>query len=171
MSEKTLLSYSHAFLVAADRHATAAKAADIDGQVDGMMCVIALQSAVAGAMKLLGENHPAVQACLAQTRDLKDVRDMLTHFDEYAVGAGRLQRPAAGTDGPFGWMPMWNSNETILILARRRGEKEATHYEVPIHEALVAVESAVAAAASSLGVEASPLVQRLTATIGQDDRR
>ena len=171
MSEKTLLSYSHAFLVAADRHATAAKAAGIDGQVDGMMCVIALQNSVAGATKLLGEHHPAVEACLAQTRDLKNVRDMLTHFDEYALGAGRLQKPAVGTDGPFGWMPMWNSNETILILARRRGETEATQYEVPIHEALSAVASVVAAAVNSSGVEASPLLQRLTGGADQEDRQ
>jgi hypothetical protein len=137
--------------------------ANIDGQGDGMMCVIALQNAVAGATRLLGENHSAVKACLVQARDLKDVRDMLTHFDDYALGTGRLQRPTSGTDGPFGWMPMWNSDETILILTRRRGETEATHYEVPIHRALRAVANVVAAAASTLGVEPSPLLQRLTA--------
>jgi hypothetical protein len=68
-------------------------------------------------------------------------------------------------------MPMWNSNETILILARRRGEEEATHYEVPIHKALAAVAILVAAAASSLGVEASPLLQRLTGAPGQGTRQ
>jgi len=168
MSDKILLSYSHAFLVAADQHATAAKAANIDGQVDGMMCVIAAQNAVAGATRLLGEHHPAVEVCLKQVPDLKAVRDMFTHFDEYALGTGRLQKPAPGTDGPFGWWPMWNSNETILILARRRGEEEATHYQVPIHTALVAAAGVVAAAASSLGLEPSPLLQRLTGNEDQD---
>ena len=166
MSEKALMSYSHAFLLAADRHATAAKMASVDGQVDGMMCVIALQNAFAGATKLLGADHPAVKDCLVQARDLKDLRDMLTHFDDYALGTGRLQKPTSGTDGPFGWMPMWNSNETIAILTRRRGEKEATYYEVSIHEALRAVGGVVAAAASSLGLEPSPLRQRLTAADG-----
>lgn len=84
MSKRRLLSYSHAFLVAANEHAAAARGRGVDGEVDGMMCVIALQNAVVGATKLLG-NHPAGEEFLTRTQDLKNVRDdMVTHFDDYA---------------------------------------------------------------------------------------
>lgn len=164
MSKRTLLGYSHAFLVAADEHAAAAKEKGVGGEVDGMMCAIALQNAVVGATKLLGKHHPAVKECLARTRDLKKVRDMVSHFDDYALGTGKLQKSLNGSDGPFGWMPMWNSPENILILTRRKGEEMATHYEVAIHDALKAVAVLVGTAAESLNVEPSALWKRLTAT-------
>ncbi len=163
MSKRTLLSYSHAFLVAANEHAAAAKEKGVDGEVDGMMCAIALQNAVVGATKLLGKNHPAVEECLTRTQDLKNVRDMVTHFDDYALGTGKLQQSVDGSDGSFGWMPMWNSPETILILTRRKGEHVATHYEVAIHDVLRAVAVLVRTAADSLNVEPSTLLERLTA--------
>jgi hypothetical protein len=165
VSKRTLLSYSHAFLIAADEHAAAAKKKGLDGEVDGMMCAIALQNAVVGATRLLGKNHAAVEKCLAETRDLKNVRDMLTHFDDYALGTGNLQRSLDGSDGAFGWMPMWNSPETILILTRRKGEEMATQYEVAIHDALKAVAVLVGVAAASLNVGPSALVERLTTTV------
>lgn len=165
MSKRTLMGYSHAFLEAAEAHASLAKEKGIDGEVDGMMSVIALQNAVVGATKILGQDHPAVRICRDQVRDLKNVRDMITHFDAYAMGAGNLQKSLDGADGPFGWMPMWNTPETILILTRRRGEREATHYEVPIHQAVRSVAVLVAAAADSLHLRPSPLPERL---IGAD---
>ena len=165
MSKKTLLGYSHAFLVAADGHAAAAREKGVDGEVDGMMCAIALQNAVVGATKLLGKDHPAVKECLAKTPDLKNVRDMVTHFDDYALGTGNLQKSLDGSAGPFGWMPIWTSPETILVLTRRKGEEMATHYEVAIHDALRAVAVLVSAAAASLKVPSSALVERLTAAV------
>lgn len=163
VSRKMMLGYAHAFLVAADAHAARAKEAGVDGEVEGMMCIIALQNAVAGASRILGKGDQAVQKCLHDVRDLKDVRDMLTHFDEYTSGTGKLQKSPEGTDGPFGWMPMWNSDETMLILTRRRGEEQASHYEVPIHKALRSVAALVAAAADSMNVKHTPLLERLTA--------
>ncbi|QDO88563.1 hypothetical protein FNH13_09615 [Ornithinimicrobium ciconiae] len=162
MSKQILLGYSHAFLSAADAHAAAATEKGVDGEVDGMMCVIALQNSAAGATKVLGKGTKAVQAFNKKASALSDVRDMLTHFDAYAVGEGRLQKPLGEEDGPFGWMPMWNSPETILILCRRRGEEIPTRYEVTIQPTLVAVAELVSAAAVALGVERSPLVKRLT---------
>lgn len=164
MSEKKLMGYSHAFLVAADAHAAAAKEKGLDGEVDGMMCVIALQNAVAGAMKILGKDNASVKACLDEAKDLRNVRDMLTHFDDYAMGTGHLQKSLDGVDGSFGWVPLWNSPETILILTRRRGEEEVTHYEVSIHKALKSVAVLVAAAADSLNMKPSSLLEKLTRT-------
>jgi hypothetical protein len=125
------------------------------------MCVIALQNAVVGATKIVGTDHAAVKACLDEVTDLKNVRDMLTHFDGYAIGAGNLQKSVSGSDGPFGWMPMWNSPETIVILTRRKGDAEATYYEVPIGDALRSVALLVAAAAASLKWKPSALLEKL----------
>jgi hypothetical protein len=119
---------------------------------------------VAGATKILGKDHEAVKSALHGARDLKNVRDMLTHFDACAMGTGNLQKPLEGADGPFGWLPMWHSDETISILTRRRGEEEATHYGVPIHKALRSVGVLVLAAATSLSMKPSPLFERLTST-------
>jgi hypothetical protein len=162
VSKSTLVGYSHAFLVAADAHATAAKAAGVNGEVDGMMCVIALQNAVAGAIKVLGKGDPAVKAYFAQSQDLKEVRDMFTHFDEYALGKGKLQKSLDGTTGPFGWMPMWNTDETFLILNRRKGETLPTEHKVNIHSALKSVAVLVAAAAARMNKTPSALLIKLT---------
>lgn len=123
-----------------------------------------MQNAVAGATKILGKNHAAVKQALDEVKDVKDVRDMLTHFDAYTTGTGKLQKSLDDSDGPFAWWPMWNSGETILILTRRRGEEEATHYEVSIHKAPRSVAVLVLAAATSLSIEPSPLLERLTNT-------
>ncbi len=162
MSKQILLGYSHAFLSAADAHAAAAAEKGVDGEVDGMMCVIALQNSATGAVKVLGKGANAVQMFSKKASALSDVRDMPTHFDAYAVGEGKLQKPLGEEDGPFGWMPMWNSPETILILSRRRGEENPTSYEVTIQPTLVAVAELVSAAAVAMGVEPSPPVKKLT---------
>ena len=60
MIMKMLMSYLRAFLVTADAQATAAKQKELDGEADGMMCGIALQDAAAGAPKILGAHHAAV---------------------------------------------------------------------------------------------------------------
>jgi len=75
-----------------------------------------------GARKVLGKGHVAVLAFHQQVPGLKDVRDMLTHFDDYAIGKGDLQKSTDGKKGPFGWMPMWNPDETVAILNRAKGE-------------------------------------------------
>lgn len=162
--KKQFLSYAHAFLVAADSHATAAQEKGIDGEVDGMMCVIALQNSVVGAIKVVGKGHVAALKFFDDVPDLKNVRDMLTHFDDYVIGKGDLQKSSDGRKAPFGWMPMWHSNETLAILNRARGEEVPTLYEVPIHAALTSTADLVAAAAKFLGVEPSPLLKRLTET-------
>lgn len=159
--DKTLLGYAHAWLVAGDQQATKAKENGIDGEVAGMMCVIALQNAVVGAARVLGNDHPAVEACLAEVGDLKDVRDMFTHFDAYVTGTGNLQKGEPGAEG-FGWMPMWSSPEVITILNRPKGEELPTTYVVSIHRALKAVAVLVLAAAESLGITPSALLAKLT---------
>lgn len=189
MSKKEqFLSYAHAFLMAADGHATAAKEKGVDGEVDGMMCIIALQNSAVGAIRTLGKGHHAVQKYMLVAGDLKNVRDMLVHFDAYATGQGKLQEKAKvkvppptllqrvtrllrlsipspepdSEPGIFGWLPLWNSDETMMILNRRKGEEIPTTFEVPIHDALGHVAVLVAAAAKSIGKKPSPLLLKLT---------
>jgi hypothetical protein len=52
--------------VIADEHASTAEAKGVNGEVDGMMCAIALQNAAVVSTSLLGKDHPAVAECLAQ---------------------------------------------------------------------------------------------------------
>ena len=158
-----LPSYTHDFLTVAEQHVAAAQAKGVDGEVDAMIAIIALQNAVVGATKILGRGHPAVKGCLSESPDLKDVRDMLTHFDEYAVGGGRLQAPEGGGDGAFGWLPMWNAPGTLSILNRRRGDELPTEYRVTVADALRSVAALVGAADASLGLPRSSVVARLAA--------
>ncbi len=90
------------------------------------------------------------------------MRVMFTHFDEYALGKGRLQKSPDGSTGSFGWMPMWNTDETFLILNRRKGEDLPTEYEVNIHSALKSVAALVAAAVEKLNKTPSALLVKLT---------
>lgn len=190
--KKLFFSYAHAFLVAADGQVTEAKSKGIDGEVAGMMSIIAMQNVAVGAIKVVGRGHVAALKFFLEVPDLKDVRDMFTHFDAYAIGKGALQKleevtdaslsgaelgevepdttltkndePAAEESKPlaWGWMTMWNSDETIRILVRRKGEEEATIYEVSIHKALKAVAVLLTAAADFLEHEPSELMKKLT---------
>lgn len=169
MSRLSLVGHAHAFLGAAEEHVAAAERKDVDGVVDGMMAVIAMQNAVVGASKVLGAQDPSVLTCLSAVPDLKSVRDMITHFDDYASGAGRLQRSSEGSGGPFGWQPFWNSPATLLILVRKRGEQLPTEYSVELRGALLTVAALVRAAVVSIALGTSPLLERLAPAAGGEE--
>ena len=164
--ERTLLGYAHAWLVAADGQATAAKEQGVDGEVAGMMCIVALQNSVVGAARVLGNDDVAVTECLTQVKDLKNVRDMLTHFDEYIAGSGRLQKGEKGAEGTVGWWSMWSSPEVMTLMNRAKGDEVPTEYTVWIHDALTAVAHLVATAAKQFDVPPSPLLEKLTGQEG-----
>ena len=183
--KKQLLGYAHAFVVAAEATPLPQGRRGVDGQVDAMMCVIALQNSVVGqAGARQGPRRCA--GFHSQVPDLKGVRDMLTHFYDYAIGRGWLQKvqvaevvekpgesePMAATEAGteaestkkfWGWMPMWNPDETVAILKRPKGEDLPTLYEVPIHKALKRLQL-VLAAALFLEMEPTPLVKALTSS-------
>lgn len=163
MEKKTLVGYAHAFLCAANEHAQAARDKGVDGSVDGMMCIIAVQNAASAASKVLGYGHIAVRAHLDANPDLKSVRDMLTHVDDYALGTGRLQKPAAvDNDQDFAWIPMWNSPETLLIRVRRQGENEGKDYRVRTRDAVISTAHLVATAVEHVHGTRSTLLDQLT---------
>jgi hypothetical protein len=141
----------------------------------------------------VGKGHVAALKFAQEFPDWKHVRDMLTHFDAYAIGEGNLQKKLEETAGAlpanaepievepkttpkknggsvaeqpkpiaWGWMPMWDSGETIRILVRRKGEAEATFYEVSLHKALKAVAVLLSAAAALLEHESSELMKKLS---------
>lgn len=68
-------------------------------QSDGPLFALALANLERAAPALLTEAHPAVLAYRGAFPQAKKVRDMLSHFDEYAAGKGRLQR--SGTVAGF----------------------------------------------------------------------
>jgi hypothetical protein len=170
VSERTLVGHAHAFLGVAEEHVAAAQDKTIDGAVDGMMAVIALQNAVVGAAKVLGKEHPQVVKCLSTVADLKNMRDMFMHFDDYALGTGRMQRSNAGAEGSFGWQAFWNSPATLVILVRGRGELMPTQCSIELDHALLAVAALVRAAVESIHIVASPLLERLASAGGAPDQ-
>ena len=80
-----------------------------------MMCIIALQNSASGAIKLLGKDDPDVKAYLPKSQSLKHVRDISHPLRRVRPRRGKAQKSLDGTTGPFGWMPMWNADETFLI--------------------------------------------------------
>ena len=68
-----------------------------DAQVDGMLFVVALDSAEVAAVALLGKGHPAIAAFRAAVPHLRDMRDLLMHFDAYVQERGHLQKSGVVT--------------------------------------------------------------------------
>ncbi|GAA2040663.1 hypothetical protein GCM10009740_37010 [Terrabacter terrae] len=54
-----------------------------------------MRNAYRGAERLLGSDHPEVVRFMDAVPHVKDLRDMLQHFEEYIDGKGRLQRSGA----------------------------------------------------------------------------
>jgi hypothetical protein len=48
------------------------------------------------AYRILGPTHQAILAFEAAAPDLKNLRDMIEHFDAYLVGEGNLQETTSG---------------------------------------------------------------------------
>lgn len=127
------------------------------------MCIIAMQNAVAGATNILGKNHEAVRVFHEKGKYLKDARDMLTHFEDYALDEGKLQKSPDAGDRYGPWFTEWGSGETLTVWLNRSGSGEkSTPYPVPIHETLRSVATLVAAALESVGKQRSELIERLT---------
>lgn len=62
------------------------------GQIDGMLFALALAEIDTAASALLTEEHHAVMQFRKAVPGFRDIRDMLTHFDDYVAGRGRLQK-------------------------------------------------------------------------------
>lgn len=69
-----------------------------DAQVDGMLFVVALDSAEVAAIAILGKDHPAIAEFRAALPYLDEMRDILLHFDDYVRGQGRLQKSGRVSD-------------------------------------------------------------------------
>jgi hypothetical protein len=85
----------HVWWTAAIRQAERIKDASFDEmQPDVFLFVQALNNLVRGATRILGANHDAVQTFNSAHPGLKDLRNMVEHFDEYAAGDGRRSLPS-----------------------------------------------------------------------------
>jgi hypothetical protein len=75
-----------------------------DAQVDVMLFADALRNVLRGAERVLDKKHAAVVAFLEAVPDVRHVRDMFEHFDEYVEGVGHRQKD--GSVEPGDWIPL-----------------------------------------------------------------
>ena len=69
-----------------------------DAQIDGMLFVVALDSAEVAAVAILGKDHPAIAKFRAALPHLGEMRDILLHFNDYVRGQGHLQKSGRVSD-------------------------------------------------------------------------
>jgi hypothetical protein len=86
-------SWVQVWWVAAKRQADRIENATFDDmQPDILLFIQALNNLARGARRVLGPEHPDMQRFEKALPGLKDLRDMLEHFDEYVEGEGWRQR-------------------------------------------------------------------------------
>lgn len=171
-----MLTWAANWLDAAARASRAAEQSGQEGMAHGVLAVIALHNASVAIRKQLGSNHPACVRVGNTSPDLKDARDMLSHFDEYAFGDGRLQGPAkkqlsgqATDEGNRGrqvpWVAMWSGSSgsegshavlTLLTHTDDSGTARSVVVDIPVTVKVLA--DALDAAATDAGVATPPWV-------------
>ena len=57
-----------------------------------LLFVDSMRNVIRGAERLLGRDHPALRDFRAAVPDAVNVRDVVGHFDAYALGKGALQK-------------------------------------------------------------------------------
>ena len=106
-----LVSWTYQWLDAVDRQAQRVQSAPNNGmgQVEILLFVVALRNVLRGSEAILGRRHSAVCAFHRSVPAAKDIRDMLDHFDEYVLGAGRLQKGGPPSD----WLVYYSSEHEV----------------------------------------------------------
>ena len=150
---------------AARKAAAGALEDELDGESQGHLAIIALHNASVAVERCLGRNHEAVTKLHASCPDLKNARDMLTHFEDYVVGNGNLQKEAkqeirraaseqGDTLGRVPWLALWSGSEehqSLTILTHSDASGTPTAYTVDVQQTMRAVAIAVATAAAEAG--------------------
>lgn len=159
MSNDRLTTWGLQWVDAARDACAAALVGELGGQSQGYLAVIALHNARTAVVAVLGEQHEAVALLDGRVADLKQCRDMLSHFEEYVSGSGRLQAKASGVEAP--WLPMWsgsgNSNEVAFHTEVGNPPTPRTYF-VNLQDALTAISRALVTAINETkGEGASPL--------------
>lgn len=153
--------WAHDWLVTAERQSDRARDGDDpDAQGEAALCILALHNAATGARLVLGRGATAVQE-FEQQSALKDIRDMLSHFDEYLAGQGNLQweGPEDTADYKSPWMVMMAGEPTRIVIMTRTAATggEQTMFDVELASTLREVARLVAAALREAGIKAKSL--------------
>lgn len=107
-----------------------------DAQVDGMLFVVALDSAEVAAVAILGKDHPAIAEFRAALPHLGEMRDILLHFDDYVRGRGRLQK--SGRVSAFrAFFSRDDETLTLHVCDRTLRVQDAFEAAVALHSATI----------------------------------
>lgn len=148
--------WSHMWLAAAERQADRAeqRGSDPDAQSEAMLFVLALHNAGLGAQAVLEESHEMI-ANFREESSLTQIRDMLSHYDEYVAGDGRLQRrkPRLKNTYKAPWLVAVGGDETTLVILTRTGpDRQQTSYHLNVRSTLRSVADLVSAALRHAGI-------------------
>jgi hypothetical protein len=64
----------------------------VSAQPDAMLFAVAIGGLLQNAEMELGKGHRAIQVFKEQVPNSKDIRDIVSHLDNYSQGTGRLQK-------------------------------------------------------------------------------
>jgi hypothetical protein len=121
-------------------------------EVDAFHFVIALAGLERAGRAVLGEDHRSMQIFHAMVPDARAIRDVVSHFDEYVVGTGRLQK--SGRVGHPLAVGFIRHGENLLILVGG--------LELPVKTAHVAARQLVQAADAHYDAEKREAGERRT---------
>lgn len=145
MTQQQLASWGLGWVSAAKEVADAALASEVDGQTQGQLAVLAMHNARTALTELLGADHVAIVRIDQVAPDLKQCRDMLSHFEDYVVGSGRLQSKSA-TGERVPWWVMWgggNDCQELAFVTKTGNPAQTTTYWVNIQDTLHAIAAAL----------------------------
>jgi hypothetical protein len=119
------------------------------------------------AYRILGPTHQAILAFEAAAPDLKNLRDMIEHFDAHLVEEGNLQETTSGLRAPFMVMSTGDGqSHQIVVLTHVRREQRS--YVVDSLPSLKAAAGLVRTALDTAGItEVSEAVEGC----GADEQR
>lgn len=134
-----------------------------DRETEMLLFIDALRNATRGAERVLGAEHPDYQAFERQVPDVKALRDMLQHFDEYVAGKGWLRAPATDeVESPWMIMTSGSDDEHSLwiITKTKAAPDDVTSFVVDTQAATRRAAELVLATLLAAGItEVSPSLQ------------
>lgn len=151
--ERMWAGWMHMWFCAAERQESrlVPDAAGVPDQGEFFLFVDAMRNVVRAARRILGAAHPAIAAFESAAPDLKTLRDMIEHFDEYVVGEGRLQETASGLRAPFLMMSTGDGQSHQIVALTHVGQEQRS-YVVDSLPSLKAAADLVEVALNAAGI-------------------
>jgi len=138
-----------------------------DREVELLQFVTALHNTRLAAVAVLGEEDECIAALDRVAPRLKLVRDMISHFDQYAAGTGRKQQAARAA----GKQPTWltttsgdgDDNVFSFVVDAKEGD-ELEELRVPVTDAIKAARDVFIVVADRAGYDAASTTGTLAAS-------